>query len=42
MRGLKFESFAKFSFEWKTFIYVWVYVFATYELSWSTEKDYSS
>ena len=30
MHGIKFESFAKFVFEWKNPIDVWVYLFAIY------------
>ena len=27
MHGIKFESFAKFIFEYKTFIYMWIYMY---------------
>ena len=42
MHGIKFESFAKFIFEWKKSIYVWVYLFAIYVLYLCTEEALSS
>ena len=38
MHGIRFESFAKFIFEWQTSIYVYVYPFAIYVLYLSTEE----
>ena len=42
MHGIKFESFAKFIFEWKKNIYVWVCLFAIYVLYLCIEEDLSS
>ena len=32
MHGIKFESFAKYIFEWKTSMYVWAYLLVLYAL----------
>ena len=41
MRGIKFTNFAKFIFELKTSIHVWVYLFAIYAQYLSTEEALS-
>ena len=42
IHGMKFESFAKFIFEWKKSIYLWMYLFAKYVLYLCTEEALSS
>ena len=42
MHGIKFESFAEFTFEWQKSIYVWVYLFAIYVLYLCTGEALSS